>query len=201
MNETPDFRELVGDGEDLTPEERDRLERVHDLLVAAGPPPELPPALIEPTAEVEDPVVLPRRRIGAVLALAAALALAAFLGGYLAGRHKGENFTTAKAVSMHGVGVARAASATIDIGSLDSAGNWPLQVKVQHLPAAPKNAYYEMFLTQHGKIAATCGTFVVKGPDTTTVRLNAPYNLSGFDGWVVTLERPGSSAHPVVLTT
>src|SRR5437588_621917 len=64
----PEFRELVGD--DLTPEERARLERVHELLVAAGPPPELPPALAEPPGESEpSPMVLPRRRAGAILAL------------------------------------------------------------------------------------------------------------------------------------
>ena len=45
MTDRPDFRELVGD---LPDEERARLERVHDLLIAAGPPPELPPALVEP---------------------------------------------------------------------------------------------------------------------------------------------------------
>ena len=35
---TPDFDELVGT--DLDPAERERLERVHELLVAAGPPPD-----------------------------------------------------------------------------------------------------------------------------------------------------------------
>ena len=36
---TPDFDELVGT--DLEPGERARLERVHELLIAAGPPPDL----------------------------------------------------------------------------------------------------------------------------------------------------------------
>jgi hypothetical protein len=199
MTGTPDFRELVG--EDLTPEERDRLEHVHDLLIAAGPPPELPPALAEPSTEIEEePTGLPRRRAGAVLALAAALALVAFLGGFIAGRTNGSKFDSVKAVPMHGVGQAKAASGTIDIGQLDNQGNWPLQVKVSHLPSPPKNGYYEMFLTRNGKIAATCGTFNVHG-STATVRLNAPYNLSRFDGWVVTMERPGNNGHPVVLTT
>jgi hypothetical protein len=199
MTGKPDFRDLVG--EDLTPEERDRLEQVHELLIAAGPPPELPPALAEPSTELDDePTGLPRRRTGAVLALAAALALVAFLGGFIAGHTNGNSFDSVKAVPMHGVGAAQTASGTIDIGQLDSQGNWPLQVKVSHLPRPPRNGYYEMFLTRHGKIAATCGTFNVHG-STATVRLNAPYNLGRFDGWVVTLERPGNVGHQVMLTT
>ena len=39
----PDLHELVGD--DLEPAERDQLERVHAMLLDAGPPPELPPSL------------------------------------------------------------------------------------------------------------------------------------------------------------
>ena len=38
---TPDFDELVGSEVDVS--ERDRLRRVHDLLLAAGPPPDLAP--------------------------------------------------------------------------------------------------------------------------------------------------------------
>ena len=59
------FDELVG-GDDLTPEEEVRLRRVHDLLVQAGPPADLPPALETPTAPPEAEIVqfplLPRRR-------------------------------------------------------------------------------------------------------------------------------------------
>ena len=39
-----DFRDIVGT-EGLEPDEEARLRRVHDLLVQAGPPPDLPPAL------------------------------------------------------------------------------------------------------------------------------------------------------------
>ena len=53
MTREPDFHELLN-GEDLSPEERARLERVHELLLEAGPPPELTPALAEPeTAQRE----------------------------------------------------------------------------------------------------------------------------------------------------
>ena len=198
MSDKPDFRELVGN---LPEEERARLERVHELLVTAGPPPELPPALVEPDLDPRDENVefLPRRRAGFVLGIAAAVGVAAFLGGFLAGRAK-EPFTEVYKVPMHGTVQAANASATIRVGKADQAGNWPLKVVVRGLRPLPKGQYYEMFLTHGHKPAATCGTFrVAKTGD--TVRLNAPYNFRSFDGWVVTLERPGSKQHPVVLTT
>jgi hypothetical protein len=197
-DKTPDFRELVGD---LPEEERARLERVHELLLAAGPPPELPPALVEPDLDPreEDVQFLPRRRAGLVLAIAAAVGVAAFLGGFIAGRHK-EPFTEVFKVSMHGTAQAANASATIQVGKADVAGNWPLKVVVRGLKPLPKGQYYEMFLTNGHKRSATCGTFrIAQSGD--SVRLNAPYNFRSFDGWVVTLERPGSNQHPVILTT
>jgi anti-sigma-K factor RskA len=199
VTDRPDFRDLVGD--DLAEAERARLERVHDLLVAAGPPPELPPSLAEPDATVQAGVLafLPRRRTGAVLALAAAVALVAFLGGYLAGR-TGDQFTKTFEKQMHGTAAARQASATIEIGKLDQDGNWPLRLVVRNLEPLRKGQYYEMFLTAHHKPVASCGTFVA-GRAGTTVHLNAPYNLSRYDGWVVTREARGSRTHPVVLTT
>jgi hypothetical protein len=197
-DKTPDFRELVGD---LPDEERARLERVHELLLAAGPPPELPPALVEPDLDPreEDVQFLPRRRAGLVLAIAAAVGVAAFLGGYIAGRHK-EPFTKVFEVPMTGTAQAANSSATIQVGKADVAGNWPLKVTVRGLKALPKGEYYEMFLTRASKPVATCGTFrIAQSGD--SVRLNAPYNFRSFDGWVVTLERPGSGTHPVVLRT
>jgi hypothetical protein len=198
VSDKPDFRELVGD---LPEAERARLERVHELLIAAGPPPELPPALVEPDLDPRDENVefLPRRRAGLVLGIAAAVGIAAFLGGFLAGRAK-EPFTEVFKVPMHGTVQSANASATIRVGKADAAGNWPLKVVVRGLKPLPKGQYYEMFLTHGHKAAATCGTFrVAKSGD--TIRLNAPYNFRSFDGWVVTLERPGNNQHPIVLTT
>jgi hypothetical protein len=202
MDRGPEFRELVGD--DLTPEERARLERVHELLIAAGPPPELPPALAEPPGESQPtPMILPRRRAGAMLALAAAIALVAFLGGFVAGKQGigqgGSN--TIHSLRMHGTGVVQNASATIDIGAVDSSGNWPLRVVIHGLPRLPTGSYYEMFLTKDGKPMAACGIFTVAG-NTSTVRLTMPPTLKQhYDGWIVTRESPDSKAHPVVLTT
>jgi hypothetical protein len=196
MTDKPDFRELVG--EDLSPEERARLERVHDLLVTAGPPPELPPQLVQPDLDPRERSAvsfLPRRRAGLMLGIAAAIALIAFVGGFIAGRAK-DTFSTAFDVPMHGTALASNATATIHIGQLDSSGNWPLKLVVHGLKPLPKGEYYEMFLTKNGERGATCGTFRLS--DDGSVRLNAPYKLRGV-GWIVTLERPGSDRHPVVL--
>jgi hypothetical protein len=201
MTDGPDFRELVGN--DLTPEERARLERVHELLVAAGPPPELPPRLAEPDLEGHkgsNVSFLPRRRAGLMLGLAAAIALIAFLGGFISGQHHAP-FDEQNALPMHSTVGAVTASAVIHLGKADSAGNWPLKLDVKNLPSLPRGQYYEMFLTRGSDLrAASCGTFRVSG-SSQEVRLNAPYDLRGFDGWIVTREQPGSSRHPVVLTT
>jgi hypothetical protein len=100
---------------------------------------------------------------------------------------------------MHGTALAQNASAVIKVGEDDADGNWPLKVDVSGLKPLPQGQYYEMFLTRNGKPIATCGTFRLSSGQ--SVRLNAPYNLRRFDGWIVTLERPGSNTHPVVLTT
>jgi hypothetical protein len=200
MDRGPEFRELVGD--DLTPEERARLERVHELLVAAGPPPELPPALAEPPGDSPpSPIALPRRRAGALLALAAAIALVAFIGGFVAGKQgAGTKSATIHTLGMHGTRNAQNASAKIDVEEVDSSGNWPLRVVIHGLPRLPKGSYYEMFLTKNRKPIAACGIFTVSG-NTSTIHLTMPPTIRGYDGWIVTRENPGTSTHPVVLTT
>ena len=203
MTKRPNFDELVG-GDDLSPEEAARLQRVHDLLVEAGPPPELPPHLLQepdPEGGRRDNVSgLPRRRTGMLLGIAAALALTAFLGGFVYGtRHA--PFDEAGSVQMHSTVPASQASAVIHVGKADSAGNWPLKVDVENLPELPKGQYYEMFLSRGAdQRAASCGTFRVSGSQD-DIRLNAPYRLNTFNGWIVTRENPGSAKHPVVLST
>jgi len=140
MTDKPDLRELVG--EDLSPEERARLERVHDLLVTAGPPPELPPQLVEPDLEPRDRSAvsfLPRRRAGLMLGLAAAIALIAFLGGFIAGRAK-DTFSTAFDVPMHGTARASNATATIHVGELDHGAlvGGQLLERAVHTPRGPR---------------------------------------------------------------
>ena len=103
MTDRPNFDELVG-GDDLSPDEAARLQRVHDLLIEAGPPPELPPHLLQepdPEGGRRDNVTgLPRRRTGMLLGIAAALTLTAFLGGFIYGTHHAP-FNEDFAVPMH----------------------------------------------------------------------------------------------------
>jgi hypothetical protein len=199
MTGPPDFRELVGD--DLSAEESARLERVHDLIVEAGPPPELPPSLGEVPGHgaEEAPTWLPRRRLGAALSLAAAIALVAFLGGYLAG-YTHDRFDTARQVKMHGTSAAPRARAVIKLGRRDTAGNWPMVVSVEGLPTLPESGYYELFVTRDGKFLR-CGYFRVES-GTTDVKFTVPYTFERSDRWVVTRWRRGEGEPgPVLLTT
>ena len=83
MSEPRNLRDLIGD--DVEPDELERLQRVHALLEQAGPPPELPPSLAR-AAEPPSARVLPFPRRYRYTALAAAViaAVALFGVGYLA---------------------------------------------------------------------------------------------------------------------
>jgi hypothetical protein len=187
----PDFDELVGT--DLGERERARLRQVHDALVAAGPPPDLPPALAQPPRRYEAPVParsrgFPPRRLAAALVFAAALALAAFGAGYLVGDSPApaafpQDFTFV----MYHPDSASPATASVVVGPIDDGGNWPMVMTVRNLEELPGDARYELRLTHDGEPAESCGTFRVSG-DKTVVYLNAPYRLRDYDGWVVTRE-------------
>jgi hypothetical protein len=199
-----DFDDMV-DREGLGADEEARLRRVHELLVQAGPPPDLPPGLLRPpTAPPEAEVVqfplLPRRRRPLAAVAAATLVVLAFGGGYLIGHAKTKptSFATKHVVPMHG----GSALALLKVAPKDSAGNWPMELEVNNLPTQPNpRAYYELWLSRHGKPVALCGTFRVNAR-TTTIRLSVPYDFKRFDGWVVT--KQDTEAHepgPVVLST
>jgi hypothetical protein len=201
---TPDFEEFVGS--DLEPEERARLRRAHDLLIAAGAPPELPPSLAEPGAvQAETTLFFNRRRNATIAVLAAAVAAAAFGIGYLTGQHgNGGSFAEKKTVVMHGTPTAPSgAIASIALGNRDDAGNWQMLVRVSNLKKLPRGAYYTLWLTRKGRAVASCGSFVVGGGDSTTeVRFTVAYKLKNYDGWVVTEQKRGQhETGPVLLTT
>ena len=181
MSRLPDFHELVGN--DLDPAERERLERVHDMLIAAGPPPELPQELAEPPSPESKLVDLARRRIRTGLLLAATIVLAAFAAGYLLGM-RGESsssgsFTTVKTAVL---GKSPERLAVVRIGQIDENGNRPMIVNVDGLDRLKEGDYYTLFMTRKGKPIVTCGTFNVSDEGVTTVRLSVAYDLERFDG-------------------
>jgi hypothetical protein len=189
----PDLRDLVG--EDVSGPELEQLRRVHDLVLSAGPLPELPPSLQHP------PVVDDRRdssaawaqiprKSGRVLTFAAGLAVMTLVIGYIVG-HRHAGFNTAYTVRMTGTGAAPHAVGLVRVGPIDSVGNWPLELQVVGLKPMPKGGYYTLYLTRNRKPAASCGTFRVHEGQT-VVRLNAPYNFRKYDknGWVVVAHRP-----------
>lgn len=185
MTDRPDIRSLL-DG--VPPEDHAALERVHALLLAVGPPPELPPTLADAPAVADPRVIgLPRRYRFTALAAAAAAAIVLFGAGYLVGGGDGPN-EPERTVVMTGSG---GAEARLAVFAKDAAGNWPMELEVEGLPALATGETYELWLTRDGKLAAPCGTFVVAGRET-RVPLNAPYPLKAFTGWVVT--RSGSTA-------
>jgi hypothetical protein len=198
------FDDMV-DREGLAPDEEARLRRVHELLVQAGPPADLPPGLERPpTAPAEAELVqfplLPRRRWTMAAVAAVAVALLAFGGGYLVGhaKQKATSFATKRVVPMHGGN----ALALLRVAPKDGAGNWPMELEVNNLPTQPNpSAYYELWLTRNGKPIAPCGSFRVNAR-TTTIRLSVPYDFKRFDGWVVTKQDAGKhDPGAVVLTT
>jgi hypothetical protein len=196
---SPDFRELVGD--EGTPEELEQLRRAHDLLVAAGPPPELSPRLAEAPAAIGRVSWMPRRRRGAAFALAAGVTAAAFGVGFLIGDRGSSQFQSqGSPIAMHAVASGSPAKASILIGSRDEVGNWPLLVRVSGLKPLPKGVWYELYLTKNGKTAAWCGAFSVNASGRTTIHFSVPYRLKDYNGWIVTPSTPRRSP-PVLLTT
>ena len=199
-----DFRDLIGD-EDLSTQEEIRLRRVHELLVQAGPPADLPPALKEPPTRspaadvVQFPIPSSRRRPTLIL-VAAAVALVAFGGGYLFGHAKAKPapFAVSRIVPMHGDG----AQAVLRVSHRDAAGNWPMQMKVRGLPQQQnQNAYYELWITRGGRPTDACGQFRVHGK-TTNVTFSVPWSPKGIDGWVVTAQSANQQAPgPIVMHT
>jgi hypothetical protein len=197
-----EFNEIV-DTEGLAPEEVERLRRVHELLVEAGPPADLPPALEQPAdptdAQVIDFPLMPPRRFAAAAIAAAALVAAALGGGYLLGHAHAKTaaFATQRVVPMQG----KSALAVLRIGHKDKAGNWPMELLVTGLPTQKSSvAYYELWLSKDGKPVAPCGSFRVNSKNT-TVRLSVPYRFSRFNGWVVTSQPSDRTVGPVVLRT
>ena len=204
MTRGPEFDDLVG--EDGTPEERERLRRVHDLIVQAGPPPELSPALATPPTVGARVLELRRRRPATTFGLVAAAIAAALIIGVAIGTNR-NGFDAAFTVPMHGIGTNGDAVAAIGIGKRDIHGNYPLRMTVRGLQPLPTGGWYTLYLSKKGKATLPCGTFIAGQPPT-TVRLSVGYPLEimrpgEYDGWVVEEHLPGQpeSKDRVVMVT
>jgi len=199
----PDFDDLVA--RDVPPEERARLYRAHELLVKAGPPPELSPELdaVPWPDEALAPLWGRQKRTGfrRPVVLAAALATALVVG-LLVGQATGSSKTSINAwqtIQLRGTELASSASGTLELARPNGQGNYDMVLRVKGLPKQPGGGYYTLDLTKGGKAVVPCGTFNVNGE--TVVRLTAAYDLAHFDknGWVVTRETPGHFRHDQIV--
>jgi hypothetical protein len=193
LTREPNFDELIGT--EAVGDERERLRHAHELLVEAGPPPELPPSLRKAPSfgvfSLHQRRVVKRR---ALVLLAAALSVAVvFFAGYVVrgggSSAKGPN----PVVSLHlkGTSALPNAQATLELWRSRD-GNWPMTLSVVGLPKLAHHGYYEVYLVRNGHPWGLCGTFRGAGPSKAlTVTLNAPYVLHKGDSWVVT--RPNAS--------
>lgn len=197
MTGPPDLGDLLPD--DLEPGELERLRRVHELLLAAGPPAELPPHLAQPPQPDRGRVVAFARYRWKAAGLAAAAAAAILFGiGFLAGHStSGGDFKAVYGpIAMHGSGGTANALAQIWIGPKDAAHNWTSQMKVRGLPALPAGSYYALYLTEArtGKRVLLCTAFAVhKG--VTTVSFSYPGDATG-KGWVIVADDTGAGDQP-----
>jgi hypothetical protein len=197
MTRYPDFDDLVG--RDIPAGERDRLRRAHDLLVEAGPPPELSPEM-ESIPWPEDALApmfgrrAARRRRPMVLAAAiATVAVAAFLLGQATTTDNSTSINARETVKLRGTALARGAFASLELGKPDAAGNWPMVLHVKGLPNLNRGGYYDLYLTKSGVPLVSCGTINARGD--TVVRMSAAYNLENFDdnGWVIVRKTPANN--------
>jgi hypothetical protein len=195
MKEPDNLQDLVG--EDLSPEELARLERVDSLLRSVpGPPHELPSSLTRSVDIIGLERSRPtRRRLGLAVAFAAVLAAAAFgFGRWTAD----EGFDARAVVSMQPTNAAPQAAAVIEIGERDDAsGNWRMRLEVSGLPTLPGGRSYHLWLAKDGKYGASCGYFKVSS-GTTQVDLTVAYSLKNYDAWVIT-ESGGPKEGPWLL--
>lgn len=202
--EPRDLRDLLPD--DVGADELARLQRVHDLLLAAGPPEELPVRLASAPAGAAGAaagaagaagasaggqlLLLARARWRAVAVGAAAAAAVLFGVGFLSGYlTRDTGFEAAFGpVPMVGGGATSNAAAEIWIGKRDSALNWPSRMKVRGLPLLKKGEYYALWLTdgKTGKRLVLCSSFAVH-EGVTTVSFTYPGDAKG-KGWVIVAE-------------
>ena len=206
---TTDFDQMV-DLTGVSPEDRARMLRMHELLVSAGPPADLPSELATPL-DVTSPadgggaevIAFPRRRrTAAAISIAAAVAVACFSGGYVLA-NQAHHSSSLHAIRVVGLSGEQNSLASLKVGAADPNGNWPMQLTVKGLPELHgTDSHYLLMLTHNGKPTWVCGMFKVGEDGATTVAFSVPYRITGQTKWAVTemtdgLKFPGH----VVMTT
>ena len=196
MKEPPDLHELVGN--DLSPEERERLSGVDALLRRVpAPPHDVPASLTAAVAQVPLATRRGNRRIRVGLALAFAAVLAATAFGI--GHWTGSRFDTEYSVEMAPTAGAPGAEAVVQVGPRDeSSGNVELLLDVAGLPQLEPGRDYALWLEQNGEWAATCGYFAV-GEGETTVRMTVSYDFGDFDAWVISAVNRDEEPSPLLV--
>ena len=204
-----DLRNLVG--EELDELEVEALRPAHELIRTADPLDEVPSELAASIRAIpgseEQPKKRERRRDvfktrrAQVLALDAALAGIAFAIGWVArggdeGLPSAADIVTLEATRF----ASNDAEMVIDVFPIDEAGNWVLLADIAGLEPAGETQHYELWLTQNGRVVASCGRFLVDADgQAQNLWFNAPYRFSEYDDWVVTLEGPGNKRSRVLL--
>jgi hypothetical protein len=188
VSREPNFDELIGP--ETTGAERERLRQAHELLVQAGPPPELPPRLLQAPGGVEEVRVQRRRAVKrrTLLLLAAALSVVLVFGagyGVANFRHAQHKPSAVAALALKGTSLEPRARASLVLWH-PSDGNWPMTLNVVGLSKLPPGSYYEVYLVRNGRIKGSCGSFRVSGPHAVRLTLSAPYPLRSGDTWIVT---------------
>jgi hypothetical protein len=196
LSRRPDLDDLI-DGE-ATGDERQRLEHVHDLLLQAGPPPELTPKLRKAPTFGVVPLALKRRTVKrrALVLLAAAVAVAAiFAVGYGVGGGGSGGTPSAQTIALQGTRIAPHAQATLEVWHAQD-GNVPMTLSVVGLRKLAPHGYYDVYLVRGGQVQpwGICGSFRVRGSSRElTLNFSAPYPLQKGDTWVVTRPGPGGA--------
>jgi hypothetical protein len=198
VSDRPDLRDLVGT--DVPEPELKLLRRADALLRGTPAPPEVPESLTAAVLGIpgrERPSL--RRRLLAGVALAAALGAAAFgIGVWVGG---GEDVVLAETVTLNATPAAPPeARMVIRVLPVDPAGNWPMAADVAGLPPLPEGGFYEVWLTEDGELAVSCGRFVVdERGEAKDVWLNGPYKFKHYDRWVVVSWAPDEGTSNVLL--
>lgn len=181
----------------LAEADRERLHRVHELLLEAGPPPELPPELARPPGEERLRVqraplrATTGRRLAASLVLAGASAAAIFGAGYLVGEGAepsppvAREFVAEQIVTLTPTSPRFRAFAVVRVGGREN-GNLPLLLTVDGLERLPLGDYYILYMTKNGRLAVVCGTFNVPGAtERTEFEFTVAYDVADFEGFAL----------------